>query len=128
MLFDDGTLIGSTGHDGVQKLTLDERINGDPYRIYKYRIDEIKLPNEDRAREFAEAQIGKPYDYTAVFAFLLPWRENWNANRKWFCSELAAATINHGGLQIARTDAWRITPNFLDISPLLTTVVGPINL
>lgn len=128
MLFDDGTLIGSTGAHGVEKITLDERFNG-PYDIYKYRIDEIKLTPEEeaKAREFAEAQVGKPYDFTAVFAFALPWRENWSAKRKWFCSELIAAAINSTGRVFARKDAHRVTPAYIDESPLLTTILGPID-
>jgi uncharacterized protein YycO len=119
LLFDDGTLIGATGK-GVQKLTLQERL-ADKH-IFRYRIDEIPLPYEESARLFAEQQVGKPYDYTAVFAFALPFRENWNQDNKWFCSELAAATIGRGGTQIAREEQWRITPGYLDTSPLLKTI------
>lgn len=125
MLFDDGTLIGSSGKGhGVERITLDQRLNG-PYKINCYRIDEIDLPFEEDAREFSEAQVGKKYDYTAVMAFLFPWRVNGNVKRKWFCSELVAAAIVHGGKPIARMDEWRITPNFLDTSPMLRTVVQP---
>jgi uncharacterized protein YycO len=125
LLFEDGTLIGSSGKGhGVEKMSLNERLS-DKYRIVRYRIDEITLPDEAAARRFAEEQVGKKYDYTAVIAFLLPWRENWNVKRKWFCSELAAAAIHAGGVKIARMDQWRVTPNFLDINPLLTTVFGP---
>lgn len=129
VLFDDGTLIGSTGAGGVKRITLDERLNCGPHEVYKYRIDEIKLTDEEeaKARAFAEAQVGKPYDFTAVFAFALPWRENWNVKRKWFCSELVAAVINSTGRLFARKDAHRITPNNIDESSMLTTILGPID-
>lgn len=124
LLFDDSILIGAISGYGVQKVTLIDRLRG-PYDIRSYRIDEVVVPNEQAAREFAEAQVGKSYDYTAVIAFLLPWRANWNVKRKWFCSELVAETINQGGLRIARDNLWRVTPNFLDTSPLLVILDGP---
>lgn len=120
ILFDDGTLIGATGN-GVQRMSLDDRLNRSTHPIYQYRIDEIKL-DESKARSFAEAQLGKPYDYSAVFAFAVPWRTHWADDSKWFCSELVAATINASGTLIARETLSRVTPAFLDISPLLVTV------
>jgi uncharacterized protein YycO len=127
LLFSDGTLIGATSA-GVQKLTLEKRIYNSSYRTYAYRIDEVEVKDEQKVYEFAMAQLGKTYDYTAVFAFLLPWRANWNANRRWFCSELVAAAIVAGGTTIARMDMHRVTPGFLDTSPLLKTIEGPVNL
>lgn len=120
MLFADGTLIGSRGQTGVEKTTLEKRLARPD--ISHYRVDEIILPDEDSARTFAEVQVGKPYDYTAIFAFLMPWRSNWQEDSKWFCSELVAAAIHQGGIEIARMDASRVTPAFLDDSPLLKTI------
>lgn len=38
---------------------------------------------------FIESQIGKPYDYGAVFSFFWPWHD-WQSFGAWDCSELPA--------------------------------------
>jgi len=119
MLFPDGTLIGALG-TGVERTTLQDRFRTHP--ISQYRIDEINLKDELRAREFAEAQVGKPYDYTAILAFMTPWRTDWNDDAKWFCAELAAATAAEGGVTVARESMARVTPQFLAVNPLLRTI------
>ena len=44
---------------------------------------------------FLEAQIGKPYDKTAIIAFAFG--RDWRENDSWFCSELAAAALEECG-------------------------------
>jgi len=124
LLFNDGILIGATSK-GVERMTLRERLLGS-YNVTEYRVDEIELPQEDKAREFAEAQVGKKYDFTAVLAFALPWRTNWDEPTRWFCSELVAACVNQGGVTIARKNMWRVSPAFLETSPLLKTIEGAV--
>ena len=69
---------------------------------------DVPLPDEHAAENFLSAQIGKPYDYTAVFGF--PFRK-WNDDRKWYCSELVAAALQAGGMTIP--DARWISPESL---------------
>lgn len=52
------------------------------------------------------AQVGKPYDFWALFAVVMPWRD-WMEDDKWFCSELIARAT---GLF---EDATRVTPQML---------------
>lgn len=126
MQFRDGTLIGATRH-GVEKMKINDRISGKrPVRAY--RVDEIELPDEQAAYEFALAQVGKKYDWTALVGMIIPWRVNWDDDQRWVCSELVAATAAKGGRPLARYDAWRINPGFLDSSPLLKTIIGPITM
>jgi hypothetical protein len=40
---------------------------------------------------FIEAQIGKGYDMSAIFAFIV--NRDWRNTAKWFCSELQAAAL-----------------------------------
>jgi hypothetical protein len=40
---------------------------------------------------FAMAQVGKPYDNTAIEAFVFG--RDWRQDDAWFCSELAAACL-----------------------------------
>lgn len=69
---------------------------------------EVSLPDETAGIGFAYAQLGKPYDWTAIFGFVL--RENWADDAKWFCSELVEASIKAGGFTRFREDLSRITP------------------
>lgn len=43
------------------------------------------------AYAYAKAQLGKPYDSTAILAFIF--NRDWKEEDSWFCSELAIATI-----------------------------------
>lgn len=69
--------------------------------------------NTRTAWRFLQNQIGKPYDWPAIAA--LPFRENWQKDDKWFCSELAAAAMMAGGRKF-NIKTGRITPRDLWVS------------
>ncbi len=123
MLWDDGTLIGSVSHAqgvhaaGVQKLTLEERLQHS--KINCYRIDRLDLRNEYAARDFAEQQVGKPYDWGGAFAIPFWNGRNWQNDSKWFCSELIAACAVAGKTPLIRMNTYRVTPEMVQRSPLL---------
>lgn len=50
---------------------------------------------EQRFCEFMRAQVGKPYDFSAIAGFMLG--RNWRENDSWFCSELVTAALEHSG-------------------------------
>ena len=60
---------------------------------------------KDGAWEFAESQVGKPYDLSGLWNFLAS--RDWTTDDKWFCSELVAYAT--GGWR----SAGRITPEML---------------
>jgi len=66
---------------------------------------------------FALRQIGKPYDWTAVLGIGL--HRDWQDDDKWFCSELAAASVAAAGIDLVRKTKNRITPQDLYQSPLV---------
>lgn len=125
MLWDDGTLIGAVSHAqgpyaaGVQKLTLAERFQYG--KITNHRIDRIVLRNEAAAREFAEQQVGKPYDWGGLFAIPFATRD-WQRADRWFCSELIAMCAAKAETPLIRMQTYRVTPGMVDRSPLLETV------
>jgi hypothetical protein len=45
---------------------------------------------------FLRAQLGKPYDWPAIFGFGLG--RNWRENDSWFCSEIQAAALEQAGI------------------------------
>jgi uncharacterized protein YycO len=63
-------------------------------------------------RAFLKAQIGKPYDHSAIWGFVRG--RDWRQADSWICSELQAAALEHAGvlpkLYIATN---KITPVFL---------------
>jgi uncharacterized protein YycO len=64
-----------------------------------------------KARAFLQAQVGKPYDYTALFGIFA--KRDWQEPDSWFCSELAAAAALAGGEMLVRKPLNRITPEDL---------------
>jgi uncharacterized protein YycO len=45
---------------------------------------------------FLQSQVGKPYDTTAIFAFMF--NRDWRAPDSWICSELQAAACEVAGI------------------------------
>lgn len=118
VLFEDGTLIGATARDGVQKTTLHHRLEA--YQTRSYKIDQITLEDEQAARRFAELQVGKRYDWGGVFGTVF--RTALEHQSRWFCSELVAAICAAGGTPLVRMKHHRITPARIDTCPLLVQV------
>lgn len=94
----DGMVIDSTfAHGGVREW---------PEHVWR-RMDgrrvvadiTIDLPNERAAAEFARAQIGKRYDWTALAGMAL-WGD-WATPDRWYCTELMAATMQAGGIDLS---------------------------
>lgn len=74
---------------------------------------DIAVPDQVAAERFLKAQLGKPYDWKAIFA--LPFRESWHRAGKWFCSELVAEALLHGGRPL-NLPSHRVTPRDLYIA------------
>jgi uncharacterized protein YycO len=76
----------------------------------------FEIPAKPRQKrqwaEFLKAQVGKPYDHTAIWAFVRG--RDWRQADSWICSELQAAALEHAGilpkLYVATN---KITPVFL---------------
>jgi hypothetical protein len=111
------TVIGSSGHyGGVAEHSTQWLLSSLDY----YEICSIEVPRADLAEEFVRAQLGKKYDYSALYA--LPFIDrDWSTPDKWFCSELVAAALEVGGVNMfRRTPVNRVTPAMIYTSPLLT--------
>lgn len=64
----------------------------------------------------ARRQIGKPYDWTALFGILL--HRDWQEQDAWFCSELVAWAFGQAGAPLFRPEAMhRVTPQHLWMLP-----------
>ncbi|RTL37167.1 MAG: hypothetical protein EKK53_21595 [Burkholderiales bacterium] len=91
-------------HGGVKRRPLLEAVQ----RYSRMELLEVDLANEEAAMEFVRSQIGKPYDWTAIFGFVF--RRDWAEPDSWFCNELAEAAFVAGGRRRFREDIARITP------------------
>ena len=89
----DGTLLGAHVKDGVQSRSSTYDAKQFTRQLF------VELPADDAMTEtfhkFLKEQIGKPYDKTAIAAFVA--RRNWQEGDSWFCSELQAAALVHCG-------------------------------
>tara|TARA_Y100000815_G_C13056853_1_gene392813 strand:+ start:197 stop:634 length:438 start_codon:yes stop_codon:yes gene_type:complete len=75
----------------------------------------VAVENPTLLLAFLKEQVGKPYDWAAIFA--LPFRKSWHARDKWFCSELVAEALIAGGSDaIPRIKSFRVTPRDLWIA------------
>ncbi|MCX6915750.1 MAG: hypothetical protein NT167_22345 [Verrucomicrobia bacterium] len=89
-------------------------------------VDLFEFVTPLRAREIQEIwrlalkQVGTPYDYLAVLRFVSrkASRERWE--EKLFCSEMVFGNARDAGRELlARTEAWRVPPDWIARSPLL---------
>lgn len=102
-----GVVYESKGCGGVRKTTF-EQLSKEQSNIFTKTVHNL---NTTHVREFLEDQVGKGYDYPALFA--LPFRSDWGSEDKWFCSELAAKALFVGGFNFKDYPAWRVTPKDL---------------
>jgi|LakMenEpi03Aug12_release.lakeMendotaPanAssembly.Ray.scaffolds.fasta_scaffold110188_4 hypothetical protein len=82
---------------------------------YNYSLD-ITAEQEQIVRSWSEAELGKPYDYTALapLNILIPrTKKNWRDDRQWMCSEFCARGLELVGIELF-PDTWKkITPGDL---------------
>lgn len=114
LLYPDGrTIIESYPGHGVRKKLLHDWDD-----VVAFSLHGVTSEQWRRAYAFAEAQIGKPYDWYSVLCFLT--RDKPPKNDNWFCSELTMAAMQAGGVNLlARIPPYKVYPGMLAYSPLL---------
>lgn len=60
------------------------------------------VPDVESAKRFAQAQVGKGYDFKGAFGIALDPEREWLEDDKWFCHELSGATLWAGGYKLLR--------------------------
>jgi uncharacterized protein YycO len=76
---------------GVRKRLMTEAMANASARLYLH----LPLDREIEAQDWLESQVGKGYDWRAIYGFAGGARE-WNDDFAWFCFELVAAQIEIG--------------------------------
>lgn len=96
-------VIESVGGDGVVLTP----INDFKSRYMTYQQAELPVVSRIDAFKLLRAELGKPYDMTAIYSMIL--RRDWDETDSWFCSELVAYAS-----QLFRHDSVkRVTPEHL---------------
>jgi uncharacterized protein YycO len=86
-----------------------------PYKTQCFVDVPLNAAQEQRLWDFANAQVGKPYDWTAILG--IAFRRDWREDDAWFCSELVAAAFEQAGRPLLQGLLNRITPRDISISP-----------
>ncbi len=126
----DGSLLGALALDPSGKFTKDCFRKGGvqihpmmPIAHYS-RVERYNIDAPSSVLDYALSQVGKPYDWKGIFAFVSHNRD-WQEDDAWFCSELVAFSFEQAGFPLVRDVAYRITPRDLLLSTLLTFASMP---
>jgi len=95
LLSSDGkSVIGAVIGRGVVHVTIASRL-AESRRAAVMDLDDIVGPLETTVWRFAQMQVGKPYDLTAVIGLSL--HRCWSEPDSWFSSELVATALDWAG-------------------------------
>lgn len=97
-LLDDDQLLGARS-DSVGGAPPGVQIRPPDYADFAVRVVmAVPVTVEQKAvyLAFLDDQVGKPYDYKAIWAFLF--NRNWRETDSWICSELAAAAAERASI------------------------------
>lgn len=96
----------------------------DPTEFDLFCVD-VAPPQFRLLRGFLEAQIGKPYDFKAIFNMGSFVPRDVTTTKRWFCSELVFFGFRQAGVELLRAplkQSDRITPRDLSISTVAKIV------
>ncbi len=81
---------------GCRAGVVDVVMNG----IAIYRDMQVWVPDLDAAMTFAEAQVGKGYDWPGAIGIPLTYSEDWSDDSCWWCSDLVFGIVLAGGVRL----------------------------
>jgi uncharacterized protein YycO len=106
VLTPQGTVIEARFRQGVVETHIDDFLR----RYSRVEVVRVDCLRPARAQAFAAQQLGKPYDWRALFGNLL--RATWERVDAWQCTELVeAALVKAGRRRFRGNTGWRISPN-----------------
>jgi uncharacterized protein YycO len=99
VLISDSYAIEASPFGGVKVSSVIDVLKDTTAHVY---ID-VPCSDPDKVITILKSQLGKPYDWGAVFSFWF--RRNWQDDDKWFCSELPAWAFDKAGFPMFRAEA-----------------------
>jgi hypothetical protein len=113
----DGSLLGSRS-DKIGKVAKGVQIRPPNYLNFSRRVIFTipATPDQEAAVwQFLAGQIGKPYDWRAIWGFIT--YRDWHERDSWICSELIAAALEYAKVcQALFLDTWDIAPGALALT------------
>lgn len=97
-VLEDGRLLGSR-NDSVGGQPPGVQIRPPDYVTFSRKVAMTIPATQDQSAafyDFLASQLGKPYDTTAIWAFVL--NRNWREEDSWICSELQSAAGEAAGI------------------------------
>jgi uncharacterized protein YycO len=91
VIMPNGTLIGASAPDGVERVKMSSRLD----KASKAIVMDIPVGSHEVAFSFLHSQLGKPYDYAGVAGIGL--HRDWQEEDKWSCAELVAKALSEAG-------------------------------
>jgi hypothetical protein len=116
-VLDSNSVLDATfKHGGVKIRRMADAIHD----VEDYQFVDFYVPCAAEIRLALLDEIGKPYDWTALFG--LWWHRDWQENDSWFCSEFLAYGFSKGGYPMFRDESMhRITPDhWWKLEPLVS--------
>lgn len=103
--------------NGVRKGKFSEvHTPGTEFSVYSVEVTEKQ---KEKIFNFAESQIGKPYDWWGILGFIL-FNPNIEKKNRWFCSELVFTAFKQAGVELLKnTHPSEVSPRLFLKSPLL---------
>lgn len=75
--------------------------------IVLFRDMKVWVPDLEAAAQFAEAQVGKGYDWFGAIGIPFTYSEVWSDDSCWWCSDLAFAIVLAGGTRLFDPDVMK---------------------
>jgi hypothetical protein len=102
------TIIGDRAYEasmthGCRAGSVDDLMEG----VAVYRDMPVWVPDIDAAQAFAEAQIGKGYDWPGAVGIPFTYSEDWSDDSCWWCSDLSFAIVLAGGTRLLDPDVMK---------------------
>lgn len=104
---DSGHVLEARAFHGVTKTPYEEFAD----RATHLEMVVLDVSDSEAALEWAEAQVGKGYDYAAILGNLF--REPWQSDDRHHCAEYVAKAVLRGGRRLFRVEPWKLSPNLL---------------
>lgn len=76
--------------------------------------------NDHLARRWMLAQLGKPYDWSAIWTWY--GSRDWQQDDAWYCSEFVATACVAGNRRVVFADVARVTPGRIWRSPMIERI------
>lgn len=107
LVLPDGRLLSAAAPHGVSYDTLENRLH------IASSVAKMTFPgNIDAAVQFAQSQLGRPYDYKGVIGLGI--HRDWEEDDSWWCSEFVGKALLEGGFFPYRAETIRrLTPHHL---------------